>query len=139
MYHFTFQISWVEENDNQQLIEVIWQLFPVFITQHCDRDILKCKGKIKQQFLLSEPCMEIELTSSGITNDFLYNLTGTGAGILLGRYIRERLPINGKASYRHETNPVFLYYFPGYGRWGVRFYCYTWYSILAILNILSQS
>ena len=30
--------------------------------------------------------MEIQLTSSGITNDFLYNLTGTGAGVLLGNF-----------------------------------------------------
>ena len=53
--------------------------------------------------------MEIELTSSGVANDFIQNFTGDGNGMLMGRYIRERLQLNGKSSYRHESNPMFLY------------------------------
>ena len=64
----------------------------------------------------SDPCMEIELSSTGITNEFL---KVNGTGILLGRFIRERLSLNGKPSYRHESNPVFLYWSSQYLFWGV--------------------
>ena len=63
--------------------------------------------------------MEIELTSSGIANEFIKNFTGDGKGILMGRYIRERLQFNGKSSYRHESNPIFLYWSSTYGIWAV--------------------
>ena len=68
---------------------------------------------------IEDPCIEIELSSSGITNEFLKN---NGTGILLGRYVRERLPSNDKPSYRHESNPLFLYWLPNRQAWAVMIY-----------------
>ena len=78
---------------------------------------------------IKDPCLEIELSSSGITNEFV-KINGTG--ILLGRYIRERLPLNDKPSYRHESNPVFLFWLPNYRAWAVMKYSLK--SVFVYLN-----